>query len=264
MNASVLNKNEFDYMKIWSLKYYIVFSLALFAPALFAQSTRSYVNKGVDLYKEGKAADSEVEFKKGLEKSPNNFQANFNLGDSYYKEQNYPDALKAYSSALSKTNNNLLKAKVYHNIGNALLQSKKYKESVNAYANSLKLNPNDQDTKYNLSYALSMMKNPDKNKNQNKNNKNDKNKKNQDNKNQNKNDQNKNDQNKNQNQNQNQNNQQNQNKNQQNQGNNGQSQDKISKQQAETILNAIKNDEKDLQKQVRKIKGTPVKTDKDW
>lgn len=264
MNVSVLNKLKLNYMKIW-FPIYIVISLALFSPALFAQSTRSYVNKGVDLYKEGKASDSEVEFKKGLEKSPNNFQANFNLGDSYYKEQNYPDALKAYSSALSKTNDKLLKAKVYHNIGNALLQSKKYKESVGAYANSLKLNPNDQDTKYNLSYALSMMKNPNnKNKNQNKNNKNDKNNKN--NKNQNKNDQNKNDQNKNQNQNQNQNqnNQQNQNKNQQNQGNNGQSQDKISKQQAETILNAIKNDEKDLQKQVRKIKGTPVKTDKDW
>lgn len=262
MNDSVLNNHKLNIMKISSYKY-IIITFFLCSPVLFAQSTRSYVNKGVDLYKEGKAADSEVEFKKGLEKSPNNFQANFNLGDSYYKEQNYPDALKSYSSALSKTNDNLLKAKVYHNIGNALLQAKKYKESVGAYANSLKLNPNDQDTKYNLSYALSMMKNPDKNKNQNKNNKNDKNNKNnQDNKNQNKNDQNKNDQK--QNQNQNQNNQQNQNKNQQNQGNNGQSQDKISKQQAETILNAIKNDEKDLQKQVRKIKGTPVKTDKDW
>ncbi len=244
----------------------ISFFICTGCSVLFAQSTRSYVNKGVDLYKEGKVTDSEVEFKKGLEKSPNNFQANFNLGDSYYKQQNYNDALKAYASALAKTKNDILKARVYHNIGNTLLKSKKYKESVEAYANSLKLNPNDQDTKYNLSYALDMMKNPNKqNKQQNKNDKNNKdNKNNQNKQNQNNDQNNKNNQNK-QNQNQQNNNQnQNQDKNQQNQGSSGQQQDKISKQQAEAILNAIKNDEKDLQKQVRKIKGTPVKTDKDW
>lgn len=226
---------------------------------IFAQSTRSYVNKGVDLYKEGKITDSEVEFKKGLGKSPNNFQANFNLGDSFYKEKNYPNALKSYSSALSKTNDKDLKAKVYHNIGNSFLKSNKLKESVEAYENSLKLNPNDQDTKYNLSYALSLMKNP--NKKNNKNNKNDKNNKNKQNQNKDQNKQNK-DKNK-QNQNQN-NNQQNQNKNQQQQGNSGQQPDKISKQQAESILNALNHDEKSMQKQLRKIKGTPIKTDKDW
>jgi Ca-activated chloride channel family protein len=216
-----------------------------------AQDTRSHVNKGVDLYKDGKYVDSEVEFKKGLEKSPNNFQANFNLGDSYYKQGNYQDALKAYQAALSKASTNDLKAKVYHNIGNSLLKDQKIKESIGAYTDALKLDPGDKNTKYNLSYALDMLKNQNK---QNKNNKNQNDKNQQKNKNQNKqNQQNKNQQQQNKKQDQRQNPQQNQ-----------QQQDKISKEQARAIFSALNNDEKKLQKQLRKMVGKPIKTDKDW
>jgi tetratricopeptide (TPR) repeat protein len=244
---------------IHSATLYAILSSGL----LFPQAARSDVNNGVDLYTKGKYIDSEIDFKKGLQKAPTNFNSSFDLGDSYYKEGKYDEAIKSYASALSKTNSNELKAKTYHNIGNALLKDEKYKESVGAYANSLKLNPKDEQTKYNLSYALSMMKNQnqkDKDDKKNKNDKDkDKNKQNQDNKNQNK------DQNKNQNKDQNKNNQDQQ-KNQQNK-NNQQNQpqpDKISKDQAEAIFNALNNDEKDLQKQLRKMKGNPVKTSKDW
>ena len=140
---------------------------------LFAQSTRSLINDGIDQYHQKKYSDAEVNFKKGLEKTPDSFQGNFNLGDAYYKQKRYDEALKQYQSSLSKTNNDNLKSKAYHNIGNSLLESKKYKESIEAYKNSLKLNPNDNDTKYNLSYALSMLNNKQ---NQNDKNKNDKNK----------------------------------------------------------------------------------------
>ncbi len=247
-------------------QYYIIFLvLIIFAAGnVEAQSTRSSVNKGVGLYQKGKYIDSEVEFKKGLSKSPNNFQANYDLGDSYYKEGKYKQALEAYSKALSKTKDKDLKAKIYHNMGNALLKSRQLKQSVGAYVNSLKLNPKDADTKYNLSYALDLMKHQNKknqNKNQNKKNKNDKNKQNKQN-NQNKNNQNKNNKNKNK-QNQNQNNQ---NKNQQNkQQQNQPQQNQMSKQQADAILNALNNNEKDLQKKLRKIKGNPpAKNSKDW
>lgn len=226
---------------------------------LHAQSTRSNVNRGVDLYDNGKFVDSEVEFKKGLEKSPDNFHANFDLGDSYYKEGKYEDAVRSYEAALPKVLTDNMKARVYHNIGNALLKDQKIKESIGAYTDALKLNPNDQDTKYNLSYALNLLKNQNQ---QNKNDK-DKNNKNQNDKNDQKNDQNKNQNKNNQNQ---QDNQQNKND-QRNQQQNQQSQQpppKISKDQAESIFNALNNDEKNLQKQLRKMKGPPIKTDKDW
>ena len=229
----------------------------------FAQSIRSSVNKGVGLYDKQKYVDSEVEFKKGLEKSPDNFQANFNLGDSYYKEGKYEEALRSYQSALAKAENNKLKAEVYHNIGNSLLKDKKIKESIGAYADALKLNPSDEATKYNLSYALNLLKN---NNQKNKNNKNDKKNKNDKNKQNNKNDhnQNQNKNNKDQKQNQQNQNQNDQQKQQQQNQQNQPQQNKISKAQAEAIFNALNNDEKDLQKQLRKMKGQPIKTGKDW
>lgn len=238
------------------------FALVLLAAGFInAQSTRSSVNKGVDLYNKKKFVDSEVEFKKGLEKSPKNFQANFNLGDSYYKQGKYKEALKAYGAALSNTDNKKLKSLTYHNIGNSLIKSDKIKESIGAYINSLKLDPNDMATKYNLSYALDMLKNRKKNqKNKNDKNKNNKNNQNKKDQNQSKNNKNKKDQNK---ENQNQQQKKNQQKKQENRQNQ-QEPNKISKQQAQAILNALNNNEIELQKKLRKMKGTPNKTGKDW
>lgn len=248
--------------KVFSLGYLVSFVLLLVCGELSAQSVRSYVNKGVDLYKSGKYVGSEVEFKKGLEKSPKNFHAHFNLGDSYYKQGKYQEALDSYMAALPDAKSSTLKSQVYHNIGNALLKDKKIKESIGAYTNALKLNPNDQATKYNLSYALDLLKNQNKqNKNDKKNDKNNKDKKKQNQNNKNNNQQNqKNNQQNNKNNQQNQNNKQNQQQNQQNQP----QQDKISRQQAQAIFSALNNDEKALQKQLRKMAGKPVKTTKDW
>jgi Ca-activated chloride channel family protein len=245
-----------------------ILSFALFFSVFnvitFAQSDVSTINKGVDKYDKQKYTDAEVDFRKVVEGSPNNFEANFNLGDSYYKQKKYEDAIKSYDNALKNTTSDNSKAKVYHNIGNALLKSNKIQESVDAYKNALKLNPNDDDTKYNLSYALELLKNKDKKQKQ----KND----------QNKNDQNKNDKNNQKNQNQNQQNKD-QNKKDQKQNQQPQNQEakqdntkqqqqpkenKISKQEAQRILDALKNNEKDLQKKLRKKTGEARPTDKDW
>jgi len=165
---------------------------------------------------------------------------------------------------LESAKDNDRKAKVYHNIGNSLLKSDKVEQSVEAYKTALKYNPNDNDTKYNLSYALELLKNKDKNQ-------------------QNKNDQNKKDQDKQDKQNQNQDKNQDQQSQEQNKQDQQQSQpkdqeakqdntkqqpqpkeEKISKEEAQRILDALKNNEKDLQKQIRKRSGQIKKTDKDW
>lgn len=200
-----------------------------------------------------------MNFKKGLDKTPDNFITNFNLGDAYYQQKRYDEALQSYQTALAEAKTKNEKAKVYHNMGNSLLKSNQLKESIDAYKNSLKINPDDNDTRYNLSYALSMLKNKQNQQKQNQNQQN----KNQDQKND-----------KNQNNDQNQKNKdqqkQNQNQNQQNQTaqkdatKQKQQENKISKEEAERILQALKNNEKDLQKQLRRQKGTPLKTDKDW
>ncbi len=240
--------------------------LILFSSISFAQSNISLINKGVDKYNEKKYSDAEVDFRKVVENSPKNFDANFNLGDSYYKQQKYEEAIKSYTSALENTESDANRAKVYYNIGNSLLKDNKIEQSIEAYKNALKYNPDDDDAKYNLSYALELLKNKNQKKDQQK--KND----------QNKNDQNKKDQQKQQNQNQDQQNKdqkkQDQKQNQQpkdqesKQDNTKQKQqpkeNQISKEEAQRILDALKNNEKDLQKKLRKKTGTVRPTDKDW
>lgn len=242
----------------FTYKIFIAALLLIAAANIQAQSKRSLINEGVDLYKEKKFADAEVNFKKGLEKDAASFEGNFNLGDAYYKQGRYDEALQAYKNALSLTDDKYMKARAYHNIGNSLLKSQKLKESIEAYKNSLKLNPEDLETKYNLSYALRQQQ-----QNKNDKNKDDKNKdQNKDNQQQNQ------DKNKDQNKDQNKQDQQNkndQNKDQQNQQQQQQQQkDQISKAEAQRILDALKNNESDLQKKLRKAKAKPVVTEKKW
>jgi len=227
-------------------------SIVLFnSHEIFAQSLRGLVNDGVENYDKGNFSDAEVNFKKGVEKAPDNFQAKFNLGDAYFKQKRYDEALKSYQSALPLARSNNEKAQVYYNVGNSLLKAQKIKESIEEYKKSLKLNPNDQEAKYNLSYALEMLKDQDQ-QDKDKDKKEDK----------------KEDQQKEQEQEKKEKQKDELNKQDQPKDNNKQKQQpqpqKISKEEAERILEALKENEKDLQKELRKIKGKRVKTDKDW
>jgi Ca-activated chloride channel homolog len=232
--------------------FMVIIIVASFQFNSSAQSTRGLINDGVDLYKEQKFADAEVNFKKGVEKNPESFEAKFNLGDAYYKQQRYDEAIKTFQSSFVNAKNDEEKAKIYHNIGNSLLKSQKIKESIGAYKEGLKLNPNDQETKYNLSYALDQLKNPDQNQQQK-----------DENKDQNKDQQQQDQQNQDQQQ-QEQQKQDQQKQEQQQQQSQQQKEQELTKQEAENILNALKENEKDLQKQLRKVKGQKIKTEKDW
>ncbi len=126
------------------MSFFVVLAIIITSANLFAQSTRDLINDGVELYNEQKFADAEVNFKKGSEKNPENFEAKFNLGDAYYKQQRYDEAMKSFQSAFVDAKDDLEKSKLYYNIGNSLLKSQKIKESIGAYKEALKLNPNDR------------------------------------------------------------------------------------------------------------------------
>lgn len=239
---------------------FILLLMSCICSVSFAQPDRKTNNMGVDEFESGNFTEAEINFKKGVEKAPDSFIANFNHGDALYKQERYDEAISSYKAALGDASDDIRRAKVHHNIGNSLLKSNKIQESIDSYKTALKHNPDDADTKYNLSYALSLLNNQDQNQKQDKNqdnqNKNDQNQQNRD-QNQDQ-DQQKNEQQQNQPQPKDQESQQDNLRQPQNQ------QAKISKEDAERILEALRNNEKDLQKELRKKTGRPVKTDKDW
>ncbi len=243
---------------------YILLAVIIATP-LIAQ--RSKINSGVDNYENGKYADAEVNFKKGLEENMESFEGHFNLGDAYYQQGRYDEAIKSYQNALGLAKDDYMKSKVFHNIGNSLLKAQKLKESVGAYAEALKHDPNDIETKYNLSYALKQMQQQQQQQNQDQNQDNkDKKEQNKDQQQKQQQDQNKDNKEKKNKDDQQQQQQQDQNKQDQKQQQQQPQQQKeqMSKQQAQRILEALKKNESDLQKKLRKKKAKVVPKSKDW
>jgi len=237
----------------------ILFTIFLFlAFSLNAQSIRGLVNDGVDEYEENKFADAEVNFKKGIESDIENFESRFNLGDAIYKQGRFEEALEEFKNSLPLSPKDEDKASLFHNIGNTFIKSQKLQESIGAYKEALKLNPDDMETKYNLSYALKQMQNQQNNQ---------QNQENQDN--QDKNDQNQDQQNQDQkeqeqNQDQQQKEQQQDKEEKQDQQKPKESKDEISKDEAQRILDALKNNEAELQKKMREQKTKKTNVEKDW
>ncbi|MEN0054684.1 MAG: tetratricopeptide repeat protein [Mucilaginibacter sp.] len=251
-------------------QFIIAVLLILQASVLFAQQEKKYIKQGNDLYQQQNYKDAEKNYRLSVGKKNQTVEGNFNLGDALYKQKRYEDAGKQFDKiAASSGNNKAVLAKAYHNLGNSFLESKKLEESVAAYKKSLLNNPTDEETRYNLAYAQEKLKqkqNQDKNNKNNKNNK-DKNKdknKDQNNKDKDKDkDKNKDDKNK--------DDKQNPDKNNQDKKDQGQQDQKpdpnnVSKDDAERMLEAFNNDEKQTQDKLKnkKIKGARMNIEKDW
>lgn len=226
---------------------------------VFAQNERSLIRDGNKQYQQKKYSDAELNYRKGLEKNDHSYEANYNLGSALYRQGKLEEASKYYSGCAALIKDKEAQQNAYYNLGNSLLKGEKYAESVDAYKNALKLNPKDDQSRYNLSYALSKLRQQQQQQQQNKNDKNKDNKDKKDQKQQQQ-DQKKQDE-KNLQQKQQAENKDQQNKDKQQQ----QPKPKISKEDAERMLQALKNDEKNLQKKLaKKFDASTGNPEKDW
>lgn len=123
--------------------------------------------------------EAEMAYRKAISQQPSTVAGNYNLGNSYYEEGNYEEALFRHQKAIEQTVSKSEKHKAYHNIGNILMKNKKCQEAVEAYKNALRNDPSDNETRYNLGLAKICA---EQQKDQNEDNKDDKNDQNEDNK----------------------------------------------------------------------------------
>lgn len=126
--------------------------------SVMAQQTQKIIRQGNKKYKENKFKEAEIDYRKALEKDTTSLKASYNLGNSLYKQKQYEEAAKAYLTGMTGKASPEMLAGMYHNLGNSYLQAKKYNESILAYKQSLRLNPKDEDTRYNLAYAQAQLK----------------------------------------------------------------------------------------------------------
>jgi tetratricopeptide (TPR) repeat protein len=228
-----------------------LFFLISFSGPVWAQADRKFIRQGNRQYEKDKFPESEIYYRKALDKNKGSGDAVFNSGDALYKQKKYEDAGKQFTESHRMNEDRDKKSASLYNLGNSLLMANKIQESIEAYKNSLRLKPDNAEAKYNLAYAQDLLKEQQQQQQQQQ--------QNEDNKDQEKKD----DGNKNQ----------DQEKDSQDKQNNDQQQDKqdqqqqsISKEDAERLLNAIANDEKNVQEKVKLAKAAKarVKTVKNW
>ena len=235
------------------IKKFYILSLLLVASVgqvLAQQKTdRDYLRSGNKFYNDSLFIKAEVDYRKALEINPKSTDAMFNLGNALLMQQKAKEAMEQYESVSKIEKDKEKLAQIYHNMGVILQSSKQLPQCIEAYKESLRNNPKDDETRYNLALAQKQLKdqqqdqqNQDQQQQQQEQ-KEDKQEQNKDQQEQEQKDQ-----------------QQQQNQQQQQQNKN-----EMSKENAQQLLNAVMQDEKNVQDKVKKqlqIQGK--KLEKDW
>ena len=244
-------------------KNLIISGLIFMLPVLVhGQAERKYVRQGNKQYKEEVFDESEILYRKALEKEQQSYSGEFNLGDAMYKQEKFEDAARSFHKLAENQTDPIKLGELYHNLGNSFLKANQLEASIEAYKQSLRNNPADNETRHNLAYAQQMQQQQQDQKDQDQN----QDKQDQDQ------EQDKQDQEQDQDKQDQDQNQQDQDKQDQEQDQDQQDQQdqqqqpQISREDAQRMLQALQQDEQDLQEKLKKQKAqaTKVKVLKDW
>ena len=211
------------------------------------KTDRDYLRSGNKLYNDSLFIKAEVDYRKALELNPKSTDAMFNLANALLMQQKAKEAMEQYESVSKIEKDKEKLAQIYHNMGVILQSSKQLPQCIEAYKESLRNNPKDDETRYNLALAHKQLKDQQQDQ-QNQDQQQQQQEQKED-----KQDQNKDQQ------------EQDQKDQQQNQQQQQQNKNEMSKENAQQLLNAVMQDEKNVQDKVKKqIQIQGKKLEKDW
>ena len=163
---------------------FVIFTILFSSKEILAQKdsialqrkARKLLRQGNELYQKKQYTDASVAYQKALGNNTKYEKASYNLGNALYQNKNFKEAIPQYELTAETAKNKFTKAEAYHNLGNALMESKSYQKAVDAFKNSLRNNPNDDETRYNLAVAQKLLEKENQQKNKDKDKKDDKDK----------------------------------------------------------------------------------------
>ena len=209
------------------------------------KTDREYLRSGNKLYNDSLFIKAEVDYRKALEINPKSTDAMFNLANALLMQQKAQEAMEQYESVSKIEKDKEKLAQIYHNMGVILQSSKQLPQCIEAYKESLRNNPKDDETRYNLALAQKQLKDQQQDQ-QNQDQQEQQQEQKEEQKDQNK-------------------DQQEQNQDQQQQPQQQQNKNEMSKENAQQLLNAVMQDEKNVQDKVKKqIQIQGKKLEKDW
>ena len=210
-----------------------------------AQTSNQLIREGNRLFSSKNYAQSEILYRKAVDKDGNNAIANYNLGRSLQAQKKNEEAKKFYGNAVKLEKNPVRLSSSYNNLGTIYQDEQDYTKAIEAYKSALRSNSNHKNARYNLELCKRKLKQQQQNQQSSNNDKNKSDK----------------DKDKKKKQSQNQNQKNNNQKNKQQKDNQG-----MSKDNAEQLLNAVKQQEKETQERLSRVMRQPSdkKLDKNW
>ncbi len=136
---------------------FFIIITSLNIPLLLSQQENADIRRGTREYKSENFQEAELNFRKALEANPQNTKALYNLANALYKQGRYEEAANILEGLAYKELSESKKADVFHNLGNANIGSQQIQEGIEAYKNALRIRPEDNDTRHNLAYALQLL-----------------------------------------------------------------------------------------------------------
>ena len=234
---------EYIWRKMKRILIILTLAISPFALSpLMAQKEAPDIRHGNRDYNKENFSEAEVDYRRGLEKNNQSYQAHYNLGNSLFRQNKYPEAAEEFVKAaqlIDPKKDKQKAASAYHNLGNSLFAQQQYDKAITAYQNSLRANPKDDDTRYNMVKAMQLLQQQQQQQQKQQNQ----------------------DQHQNQDQQQQQQDQQDQNQDQQQQQQQDQQMDQET---AEQILQALEQDEQETQEKLQRQQGSKKRVEKEW
>ena len=138
--------------------FFIFSMLQLFIATANAQADRHHIRQGNKLYRQEKYDKAEVEYQKALAANQRNPQAIYNLGCAMMMQQKDSAAIVQFENAGKLETDKRRKSMAFHNMGWICQKHQMYAEAIEAYKESLRNNPDDNETRYNLALCQRQQK----------------------------------------------------------------------------------------------------------
>ena len=141
------------------MKKFLVLSILIIQTLVgIAQTDRQHKRYGNRWFKQDNYVKAEAEYRKAVDKNPSNPQALYNLGCALLMQKKDSAAIQQFEHAGKIETDPKRKAMAYHNIGWICQSLKMYGEAAEAYKESLRNNPSDNETRYNLALCMRQQK----------------------------------------------------------------------------------------------------------
>jgi len=140
------------------MKFLMFFFFIVVSGMIYSQEWRDSLETARTLYKKKDYGKALKYYESAQKKAPEGVDLSDEIGQSAYKARQFELSEKIYQQNTSNKRSEKQKSENYHNLGNSKMQKEDYQGAIDAYKSALKNNPDDEETRYNLSQAIRRLK----------------------------------------------------------------------------------------------------------